>query len=143
MRDARYPLWEDKLNQKGGTWRLKCHKYDTVNIPIRLCEHQFLSRQNQLPIFSAQNFHNVWHLCLTNVSFFRNVCGRKLSSQLSENSLPRIWRRTMKFVGWLCRSATGRISFKYVYRWIGYTAAFKDNVIRMELKMYYLFRFGM
>lgn len=34
MRDERYPLWEDKLNQKGGTWRLKCHKYDTVNILI-------------------------------------------------------------------------------------------------------------
>jgi len=39
MRDDRYPLWEDKLNQKGGTWRLKCHKYDTVNILIHLCEH--------------------------------------------------------------------------------------------------------
>lgn len=36
MRDDRYPLWEDKLNQKGGTWRLKCHKYDTVNILIYL-----------------------------------------------------------------------------------------------------------
>lgn len=32
MRDERYPLWEDKLNQKGGTWRIKCHKCDTVNI---------------------------------------------------------------------------------------------------------------
>lgn len=30
MRDDRYPLWEDKLNQKGGTWRLKCHKNDTA-----------------------------------------------------------------------------------------------------------------
>ncbi|KAH0949036.1 hypothetical protein HN011_010512 [Eciton burchellii] len=29
MRDDRYPLWEHELNQKGGTWRLKCHKYDT------------------------------------------------------------------------------------------------------------------
>ncbi|XP_011864125.1 PREDICTED: eukaryotic translation initiation factor 4E type 3-like isoform X2 [Vollenhovia emeryi] len=32
MRDNRYPLWEDKLNQKGGTWRLKCHKYDTERV---------------------------------------------------------------------------------------------------------------
>ncbi|KAL6263317.1 hypothetical protein P5V15_006115 [Pogonomyrmex californicus] len=32
MRDDRYPLWEDKLNQKGGTWRLKCHKYDTERV---------------------------------------------------------------------------------------------------------------
>jgi len=31
MRDDRYPLWEHELNQKGGTWRLKCHKYDTVS----------------------------------------------------------------------------------------------------------------
>ncbi|XP_070150119.1 eukaryotic translation initiation factor 4E type 3 [Polyergus mexicanus] len=32
MRDERYPLWEDKLNQKGGTWRIKCHKCDTERI---------------------------------------------------------------------------------------------------------------
>ncbi|XP_012229489.1 uncharacterized protein ETHR isoform X7 [Linepithema humile] len=32
MRDDRYPLWEDKVNQKGGTWRLKCHKSDTADV---------------------------------------------------------------------------------------------------------------
>ncbi|XP_070514863.1 eukaryotic translation initiation factor 4E type 3-A isoform X2 [Cardiocondyla obscurior] len=32
MRDDRYPLWEDEVNQKGGTWRLKCHKYDTEHV---------------------------------------------------------------------------------------------------------------
>lgn len=32
MRDERYPLWEEPVNQNGGTWRLKCHKSDTVNI---------------------------------------------------------------------------------------------------------------
>ncbi|EFN87256.1 eukaryotic translation initiation factor 4E type 3 [Harpegnathos saltator] len=32
MRDERYPLWEDKLNQRGGTWRLKCHKSDTEQV---------------------------------------------------------------------------------------------------------------
>lgn len=30
MRDGRYPIWEEPINQKGGTWRLKCHKIDTV-----------------------------------------------------------------------------------------------------------------
>lgn len=40
MRDDRYPLWEDEVNQKGGTWRLKCHKSDTVGILIYLCEYQ-------------------------------------------------------------------------------------------------------
>ncbi|KZC04859.1 PREDICTED: eukaryotic translation initiation factor 4E type 3-like [Dufourea novaeangliae] len=32
MRDERYPLWEEPVNQKGGTWRLKCHKSDTETI---------------------------------------------------------------------------------------------------------------
>ncbi|KAG7189631.1 hypothetical protein KM043_017311 [Ampulex compressa] len=32
MRDERYPLWEEPVNQNGGTWRLKCHKYDTEQI---------------------------------------------------------------------------------------------------------------
>lgn len=50
MRDDRYPLWEDKLNQKGGTWRLKCHKHDTVNILIHLYKHHFCL-DNQLSIF--------------------------------------------------------------------------------------------
>lgn len=34
MRDERYPLWEEPVNQHGGTWRLKCHKYDTVSEEI-------------------------------------------------------------------------------------------------------------
>lgn len=34
MRDERYPLWEEPVNQNGGTWRLKCHKSDTVSIKI-------------------------------------------------------------------------------------------------------------
>ena len=34
MRDERYPLWEEPINQNGGTWRLKCHKSDTVGIKI-------------------------------------------------------------------------------------------------------------
>ncbi|XP_014603116.1 PREDICTED: eukaryotic translation initiation factor 4E type 3-like [Polistes canadensis] len=32
MRDDRYPIWEEPINQKGGTWRLKCHKFDTAKI---------------------------------------------------------------------------------------------------------------
>ncbi|XP_033222896.1 eukaryotic translation initiation factor 4E type 3-like [Belonocnema kinseyi] len=32
MRDDRYPLWEEPVNQKGGTWRLKCHKSDTAKV---------------------------------------------------------------------------------------------------------------
>ncbi|XP_031826107.1 eukaryotic translation initiation factor 4E type 3 isoform X2 [Nomia melanderi] len=32
MRDERYPLWEEPVNQHGGTWRLKCHKSDTDKI---------------------------------------------------------------------------------------------------------------
>ncbi|XP_034193540.1 eukaryotic translation initiation factor 4E type 3-A isoform X2 [Osmia lignaria lignaria] len=32
MRDERYPLWEEPVNQHGGTWRLKCHKSDTEKI---------------------------------------------------------------------------------------------------------------
>ncbi|XP_003702156.2 eukaryotic translation initiation factor 4E type 3 [Megachile rotundata] len=32
MRDERYPLWEEPVNQNGGTWRLKCHKSDTEKI---------------------------------------------------------------------------------------------------------------
>ncbi|XP_048262974.1 eukaryotic translation initiation factor 4E type 3 isoform X3 [Bombus terrestris] len=32
MRDERYPLWEEPINQNGGTWRLKCHKSDTEKI---------------------------------------------------------------------------------------------------------------
>ncbi|XP_043686261.1 eukaryotic translation initiation factor 4E type 3-like isoform X1 [Vespula pensylvanica] len=32
MRDGRYPIWEEPINQKGGTWRLKCHKIDTAKI---------------------------------------------------------------------------------------------------------------
>lgn len=32
MRDERYPIWEEPVNQKGGTWRLRCHKSDTVKI---------------------------------------------------------------------------------------------------------------
>ncbi|XP_015522534.1 eukaryotic translation initiation factor 4E type 3-like [Neodiprion virginianus] len=32
MRDERYPLWEEPVNQHGGTWRLKCHKYDTADV---------------------------------------------------------------------------------------------------------------
>jgi len=30
MREERQPLWEDPVISKGGTWRLKCHKKDTV-----------------------------------------------------------------------------------------------------------------
>ncbi|XP_051163396.1 eukaryotic translation initiation factor 4E type 3-like [Leptopilina boulardi] len=29
MREERYPLWEEPINQRGGTWRLKCHKSET------------------------------------------------------------------------------------------------------------------
>ncbi|KOC63210.1 Eukaryotic translation initiation factor 4E type 3 [Habropoda laboriosa] len=32
MRDERYPLWEEPVNQNGGTWRLKCHKSDTEKV---------------------------------------------------------------------------------------------------------------
>ncbi|XP_017761349.1 PREDICTED: eukaryotic translation initiation factor 4E type 3 [Eufriesea mexicana] len=32
MRDERYPLWEEPVNQHGGTWRLKCQKSDTEKI---------------------------------------------------------------------------------------------------------------
>ncbi|XP_033328475.2 eukaryotic translation initiation factor 4E type 3 [Megalopta genalis] len=32
MRDERYPLWEEPVNQHGGTWRIKCHKSDTEKI---------------------------------------------------------------------------------------------------------------
>ncbi|XP_058796856.1 eukaryotic translation initiation factor 4E type 3-like [Phymastichus coffea] len=32
MRDDRYPLWEEPINQKGGTWRFKCHKSDTATV---------------------------------------------------------------------------------------------------------------
>ncbi|XP_076650072.1 eukaryotic translation initiation factor 4E type 3 [Halictus rubicundus] len=32
MRDERYPLWEEPINQHGGTWRIKCHKSDTEEI---------------------------------------------------------------------------------------------------------------
>ncbi|XP_076170402.1 eukaryotic translation initiation factor 4E type 3 [Ptiloglossa arizonensis] len=32
MRDERYPLWEEPVNQKGGTWRLKCQKTDSEQI---------------------------------------------------------------------------------------------------------------
>ncbi|XP_017887553.1 eukaryotic translation initiation factor 4E type 3-like [Ceratina calcarata] len=32
MRDERYPLWEEPINQNGGTWRLKCYKSDTETI---------------------------------------------------------------------------------------------------------------
>ncbi|XP_078041554.1 eukaryotic translation initiation factor 4E type 3 [Augochlora pura] len=32
MRDERYPLWEEPINQHGGTWRIKCHKSDTEKI---------------------------------------------------------------------------------------------------------------
>lgn len=31
MREERYPLWEEPINQRGGTWRLKCHKSETVS----------------------------------------------------------------------------------------------------------------
>lgn len=30
MRDDRLPMWEEAVNQNGGTWRLKCYKNDTV-----------------------------------------------------------------------------------------------------------------
>ncbi|PSN46750.1 Eukaryotic translation initiation factor 4E type 3 [Blattella germanica] len=30
MRDEKKPLWEETYNQRGGTWRLKCLKKDTV-----------------------------------------------------------------------------------------------------------------
>ncbi|XP_015606736.1 eukaryotic translation initiation factor 4E type 3 [Cephus cinctus] len=32
MRDDRYPMWEEPVNQHGGTWRLKCHKSDTAEV---------------------------------------------------------------------------------------------------------------
>lgn len=32
MRDERYPLWEEPINENGGTWRLKCHKSDTEKV---------------------------------------------------------------------------------------------------------------
>ncbi|XP_046400976.1 eukaryotic translation initiation factor 4E type 3-like [Ischnura elegans] len=32
MRGSRRPLWEEKDNERGGTWRLKCSKRDTVNV---------------------------------------------------------------------------------------------------------------
>lgn len=34
MRDERYPLWEEPVNQKGGTWRLKCQKTDSVGTKV-------------------------------------------------------------------------------------------------------------
>ncbi|KAJ9584587.1 hypothetical protein L9F63_021057 [Diploptera punctata] len=32
MRDERKPLWEESYNQRGGTWRLKCFKKDTLHV---------------------------------------------------------------------------------------------------------------
>ncbi|CAD6244887.1 GSCOCG00013519001-RA-CDS [Cotesia congregata] len=32
MRDERLPLWEETDNQKGGTWRFRCHKNDTETV---------------------------------------------------------------------------------------------------------------
>ncbi|XP_022196272.2 eukaryotic translation initiation factor 4E type 3-like [Nilaparvata lugens] len=32
MRDERRPLWEDKANSQGGTWRFKCMKEDSLRI---------------------------------------------------------------------------------------------------------------
>lgn len=39
MRNNRRPLWEDKENSKGGQWKLKCKKKDTVNIFQRNLEY--------------------------------------------------------------------------------------------------------
>ncbi|XP_043289346.1 eukaryotic translation initiation factor 4E type 3-like isoform X2 [Venturia canescens] len=32
MRDGRLPMWEEAVNQNGGTWRLKCYKHDTEKV---------------------------------------------------------------------------------------------------------------
>lgn len=32
MRGERRPMWEDELNRRGGTWKLKVDKKDTVSI---------------------------------------------------------------------------------------------------------------
>ncbi|XP_075229484.1 eukaryotic translation initiation factor 4E type 3-like [Lycorma delicatula] len=32
MKEERRPLWEDKVNQEGGTWRFKCLKRDTTRV---------------------------------------------------------------------------------------------------------------
>lgn len=31
MREDRKPLWEEPYNSRGGTWRIKCQKRDTVS----------------------------------------------------------------------------------------------------------------
>jgi hypothetical protein len=32
MREERQPLWEDPIISRGGTWRIKCYKKDTVRV---------------------------------------------------------------------------------------------------------------
>ena len=37
MRDDREPLWEDPILARGGVWRLKCSKRDTVRCGLSTC----------------------------------------------------------------------------------------------------------
>ena len=45
MRDDRKPLWEEPYNRRGGTWRIKCQKRDTVSkIYVHLPLYHYLAR---------------------------------------------------------------------------------------------------
>lgn len=92
MRDDRYPLWEDKLNQKGGTWRLKCHKHDTVSVLIYLRINFY--PYNQFFIFLHKTF-------TTSDTFIWQMFG--FSGMCVERSGARSYRRTICYgysAGW-------------------------------------------